>query len=75
MILGYSLALWLLSIVMRTIPIGIAYALWSGLGIILVTLVSLLVYSQKPDIPTLLGMACIILGVAIIQLFSTQSGH
>lgn len=72
---GYGLAFWLLSHVMQTVPVGITYAIWSGLGIVLITIVAFLVYKQSLDIPALLGMALIIAGVIVIQLFSSTSGH
>ncbi len=72
---SYALAFYLLSLVLRSIPVGIAYAVWAGLGIVLVALVGLVVYGQRPDLPALLGMAMIIGGVVVIQLFSSVSGH
>lgn len=74
-VVGYSLAFYLLSLVLRSIPVGIAYALWAGLGIVLVTLVGLVVYGERPDLPALLGIAMIIGGVVVIQLFSSVSAH
>ncbi len=72
---GYALAFYLLSLVLRTIPVGIAYAIWAGLGIVLVAVVGVVVYGQRPDLPALLGMAMIIGGVVVIQLFSSVSSH
>ena len=72
---GYALAFYLLSLVLRSIPVGIAYAIWAGLGIVLVALVGLVVYGQRPDLPALLGMAMIIAGVVVIQLFSRYAAH
>lgn len=72
---GYSLAFWMLILVVRSIPIGIAYAIWAGLGIVLVSVAALLIYGQKLDPPALLGMALIVAGVVIIQLFSGSAGH
>ena len=60
---------------MRSIPVGVAYALWSGLGIVLISLAAWLIYGQRLDTATLLGMALIISGVAVTQLFSTHNGH
>ncbi|WP_346301125.1 SMR family transporter [Halomonas sp. BM-2019] len=70
---GYALAFYMLSLVLRTIPVGIAYALWAGLGIVLVALVGLLVYGQRPDLPAVIGIGLIVAGVVIIQLFSSIS--
>lgn len=60
---------------MRSIPVGIAYAVWAGLGIVMVSLAALLLYGQKPDLPALLGMGLIVAGVLVIQLFSSAAGH
>lgn len=72
---GYALSLWLLSIVVKTIPIGVAYAVWSGMGIVLVSIAALYIYEQKLDLPALLGMSMIVAGVGVIQLFSNTAGH
>ncbi|APE30552.1 QacE family quaternary ammonium compound efflux SMR transporter [Halomonas aestuarii] len=72
---GYGLAFYLLALVLRTLPVGIAYAFWAGLGIVLVTLVGILVYGEKPDLPALLGLAMIVGGVVVIQVFSSVSPH
>jgi small multidrug resistance pump len=74
-ILGYGIAFYCLSLTMRTIPIGIAYAIWSGVGIVLIALVGLLLYRQTLDLPALLGMALILTGVLVINLFSKTAGH
>ncbi|KUM04062.1 QacE family quaternary ammonium compound efflux SMR transporter [Chromobacterium subtsugae] len=72
---GYLLAFYLLSQTLREIPVGIAYALWSGIGIVLVSLIAWLLYGQKLDAAALAGMALIIAGVAVINLFSQSSAH
>lgn len=72
-IVGYSTSFYFLALTLRYLPIGIAYAFWSGLGIILVTLVGLFVYHQTPDIPALIGMGLIISGVVVINLFSSMT--
>jgi|SRR5690554_41115 len=74
-VVGYVIAFYLLSLVLRTIPVGIAYAIWAGMGIVLVTLVALLVYDQRPDLPAVLGIALIVAGVVVIQLFSRVAVH
>jgi small multidrug resistance pump len=71
---GYGLAFWLLGLVMQRLPVGVTYAIWSGAGIVLITLLAALVYRQLPDWPALLGMGLIISGVVVIQLWS-GSGH
>ncbi|GAA0582346.1 DMT family transporter [Halomonas salifodinae] len=72
---GYASAFYLLTLVLRTLPVGIAYAFWAGLGIVLVTLVAMLVYGQKPDLPAILGILLIVAGVVVIQAFSQISPH
>ena len=74
-VLGYGIAFWMLSLVMKSIPVGITYAIWSGLGIVLISIAGLLVYGQKLDLAALLGITLIIAGVLVIQLFSGSSGH
>ncbi|MGG2395599.1 DMT family transporter [Pseudomonas sp. SH1-B] len=72
---GYGIAFWMLTLVVRTIPVGIAYAIWAGLGIVLVSIAAAVIYQQKPDLPAMLGMALIVSGVVVIQLFSQSTGH
>ncbi|WP_061237422.1 multidrug efflux SMR transporter [Ectopseudomonas composti] len=72
---GYAIAFWMLILVVRTIPVGIAYAIWAGLGIVLVSLAALVIYQQKLDLPAVLGMGLIVSGVVVIQLFSNSTGH
>jgi len=68
--LGYTVAFYMLSLCLRDIPVGIAYAVWSGLGILLVTMIAWIVYDQRLDLPALIGLGLIIAGVATIQLYS-----
>ncbi|MGP0173223.1 DMT family transporter [Pseudomonas sp. NCHU5208] len=72
---GYAIAFWMLILVVRTIPVGIAYAIWAGLGIVLVSIAALVLYQQKLDLPAMLGMGLIVSGVVVIQLFSHSTGH
>ena len=72
---GYSLSFWMLSLVVKTIPLGIAYAIWAGLGIVLVSVAAAAIYQQKLDLPAVLGMVLIVAGVVVIQLFSSSTGH
>jgi len=71
---GYGIAFYCLSLTLRVIPMGVTYAVWSGIGIALITLVGWLVYGQKLDAPALIGIALIIAGVIIMNVFS-KSGH
>jgi small multidrug resistance pump len=72
---GYLTAFYFLSLTLKKMEIGIAYALWSGIGIVLVSLVGIVIYKQKPDMPAILGMALIICGVVVINLFSKNAAH
>ena len=72
---GYAIAFWMLILVMRTIPVGITYAIWSSMGIVMVSIAAFLVYGQKLDLPALLGMGMIVAGVVVIQVFSKTAGH
>jgi small multidrug resistance pump len=74
-VLGYGCAFYFLTLVLNTIPVGIAYAIWSGLGIVLVTAAAAVLYRQVPDGPAIAGMALIVAGVVVINLFSTSAGH
>ncbi len=72
---GYALSFWMLALVVRTIPVGIAYAIWAGLGIVLVSIAALVIHQQKLDLPAMLGMGLIVAGVVVIRLFSHSAGH
>ncbi len=74
-VVGYGVAFYFMTLVLRTIPIGITYAIWSGVGIVLVALVGALLYRQMPDLPAMIGMGLIIAGVVVIHLFSKTVGH
>lgn len=69
-VVGYGVAFYFMTLVLRTIPIGITYAIWSGLGIVLVTIVGIMFYKQIPDIPAIIGMGLIVSGVVVIHVFS-----
>ena len=72
---AYALAFYFLSLTLKTIPVGIAYAVWAGLGIVLVALIGWLAYGQKLDAAGIAGMALIIAGVLVINLLSKSAGH
>ncbi len=74
-IVGYAAAFYFMTLALRTIPLGITYAIWSGVGIVLVTLAGVMLYKETPDVPALIGIAFIIIGVVIIQVFSKTTGH
>ncbi|HCY62632.1 MAG TPA: QacE family quaternary ammonium compound efflux SMR transporter [Oxalobacteraceae bacterium] len=75
LIVGYSAAFYLLSLTLRAIPVGIAYAVWSGVGIILISAVAWLWYGQKLDLPAMIGMALIVAGVVVLNVFSKTVAH
>lgn len=74
-ILGYVVAFYFLSLTLRTMPVGIAYAIWSGVGIVLISLAGWLLYRQLLDLPAIIGMALIMAGVIVINLFSKTTLH
>ncbi len=67
---GYALAFYCLTQVLRYLPLGVTYAVWSGLGIVLITLVGVVAFQQIPDWPAIIGMALIVSGVTVMHLFS-----
>ena len=69
-VIGYGVSFYCLSIVLRTLPVGIVYAVWSGVGIALITLVGWLVFGQRLDAPALAGLALIVAGVVVLNVFS-----
>jgi small multidrug resistance pump len=72
---GYCMAIYFMALVLRTIPVGITYAIWSGLGIVLVPIAGAVLYKQIPDTPAIVGMALIVAGVVVINVFSRTLGH
>ena len=74
-VISYALAFYFLSITLKYIPVGIAYALLAGLGIIFITIVGLVLFGQKLDGAAIIGLTMIILGIVVIHLFSSTSSH
>lgn len=74
-IIGYLVAFYFLSLTLKSIPVGIAYAIWSGVGIVLITLIGYFYYKQTVDVPAIIGICFIVLGVIIINVFSKTSMH
>ncbi|OZI46285.1 QacE family quaternary ammonium compound efflux SMR transporter [Bordetella genomosp. 5] len=72
---GYGVAFYFLSLTLREIPVGVAYAIWSGVGIVLISLVGLVLFRQTLDAAAIVGMALIVAGVVVINLFSKTAGH
>jgi small multidrug resistance pump len=74
-VVGYGTAFYFMSISMRVLPVGIMYAIWSGMGIVLISVLGWLVYRQTLDTPAMIGLAFIIAGVIVINVFSKSVGH
>lgn len=74
-VLGYAVAFYCLSLVLKSIPVGVAYAIWSGLGIVLITVAAFLLYGQRIDLAGLVGMALIVAGVVVLNVFSKSTAH
>jgi small multidrug resistance pump len=72
---GYAIAFYMLALTLRSIPMGVAYAVWSGVGIVLIALAGWVLYGQKLDAGALAGMALIVAGVLVMNLFSKTAGH
>lgn len=70
-VVGYGIAFYFLSLALKFIPVGVAYAIWSGVGVALITLIGWLVFKQRLDAAALAGIALIVAGVIVIQVFST----
>ncbi|MFN7950518.1 MAG: multidrug efflux SMR transporter [bacterium] len=74
-VIGYAIAFFFLSLTLRTIPVAVTYAVWSGVGIALIALVSWLVYGQTLDAAALGGIALIVAGVIVLNVFSKTVAH
>ncbi|MCV6547142.1 MAG: multidrug efflux SMR transporter [Cohaesibacter sp.] len=73
-LIAFAIAFFFLSLALKTIPVGIAYAIWSGAGIVLISLIGFFLFKQSLDLPALIGIALIIGGVVVIKQFSSISG-
>nr|WP_262927255.1 multidrug efflux SMR transporter [Phytohalomonas tamaricis] len=74
-VISYAIAFYMLAQLLKSVPVGLAYALWSGLGMVLVMISAMVVYGERPDWAAVLGVAMIIAGVIVIQLFSNMNAH
>jgi small multidrug resistance pump len=72
---GYAFAFYFLSLTLRSLSVGIVYAIWSGAGIVLVSIIAWSFFGQKLDVPAIIGIVLIIAGVAVINLFSKSVAH
>ncbi|MEF0942499.1 SMR family transporter [Rhizobium sp. BR 362] len=75
LVLCYVAAFYFLSLTLRVIPVGIAYAIWSALGIVLISAVGLVFFRQKLDLAAIIGLGLIIAGVLVVNLFSKSISH
>ena len=74
-VVGYAISFYLLSLTLKVIPIGITYAIWSGLGVVLISLVAWYFYGQKLDLASVIGILLIVAGVMVLNLFSKVTVH
>lgn len=74
-VVGYGIAFYCLSLVLRTLPVGIVYAIWSGAGVALIALAGWLLYDQVLDLPAILGLSLIVAGVVVLNVFSKTVAH
>lgn len=72
---GYGVAFTCLSMTLKTLPLGVAYAIWSGVGTALVAIVGWLVYKQQLDLPAVVGISLIVIGTIVLNLFSKVAAH
>jgi small multidrug resistance pump len=72
---GYAISIYLLALTVRTMPVGIVYAVWSGSGIVLIAAIAWLYFRQEIDAPGLIGIGLILAGVLVVNLFSKSVGH
>ncbi len=75
MVIGYALAFYFMTLALRTIPLGITYAVWSGLGIVLISIIGVMFYGERLDLAATIGMGLIVAGVLVIHLFSKAVRH
>ena len=74
-VIAYAVAFYLLSLALKVMPVGILYAVWSGLGIVLIAAIGFAVFGQKLDLPAILGITMILGGILVIHLFSNSGTH
>jgi small multidrug resistance pump len=74
-IIGYGVAFFFLSLTLRTVPVAVAYAIWSGVGVALIALIAWVFLGQALDIPAMIGLTLIIAGVVVLNLFSKTVSH
>lgn len=74
-VVGYGVTFYFFSLALQTIPVGIGYAIWSGVGIVLISIIAFFAYGQSLDLPAMIGIGLILAGVIVINVFSQSSTH
>jgi small multidrug resistance pump len=74
-VVGYAAAFYLLSLTLKVIPVGVAYAIWSGVGVALIAIIGWIFFGQRLDLPAIIGMAMIVGGVIVLNVFSSSVAH
>ncbi len=74
-VVGYGLAFYLMALTLKVMPVGIVYAIWSGLGIFLIAIIGFVVFGQRLDWPAIFGLSLILIGILVIHLFSETAAH
>ncbi|PSL19304.1 small multidrug resistance pump [Shimia abyssi] len=74
-VIGYAAAFYFMALTLKVLPVGITYAIWSGLGIVLIAIIGYVVFGQRLDLPAMLGMGMILAGILVIHLFSNTAAH
>ncbi len=74
-VVAYAISFYLMGITLKYIPVGITYAIWSGFGIVFIAIIGYLLFNQRLDLPAVLGMGLIIVGILVIHLFSKTTAH
>ena len=74
-VVAYAISFYMLSLTLKYMPVGIMYAMWSGLGIVFIALIGWLVFRQSLDLPAMIGITMILAGIVVIQLFSNTARH
>ncbi|WP_137700513.1 DMT family transporter [Marimonas lutisalis] len=74
-VVAYGASFWFMAMALKTMPVGLVYAIWSGLGIVFIAMIGYLVFQQRLDLPAVLGIGLIMAGIVVIQLFSQTTHH
>lgn len=74
-VLAYGTSFWFMALALKFMPVGLVYAIWSGLGIVFIAIIGFVVFHQRLDLPAVLGIGMIIAGILVIQLFSNTNTH